>query len=101
MSPPKIEFGVSAPSCVLFPETKSFTPAARTGKLDGGESPMTNVPDIAVVEVRDPPLTLPDTVPTSAIDSLSLALSISELPYAPCVVSSHFSCNTHVCTAKI
>jgi hypothetical protein len=53
------------------PLTKNLTSEGSVGNPSKGESATTNVPDIAVVETRDPPLTLPDTVPTSAIDSLS------------------------------
>jgi len=70
VSPPKIELGVSAPRVVLFPETKSFTPVVSVGKTAAGESAITSVPDIAVVEVRAPPApTLPDIVPIRAIVS--------------------------------
>ena len=67
-SPPKIEFGVSAPSSVLFPETKSFTPLCIAGKLLGDASAMISVPEIAVADTKDPPApTDPDIVPINAI----------------------------------
>jgi hypothetical protein len=65
-------FGVSAPSSVLFPDTKSLTPDVSVGKLDGGESAMISVPDIAVAETSDPPVpTDPDIDPIKAIFTLS------------------------------
>ncbi len=72
MSPPKIALGVSAPSCVLFPETNNFTPDWSVGKLEGGASAMISVPDIAVEETSDPPApTDPEIVPINAIFTLS------------------------------
>jgi hypothetical protein len=68
VSPPKITAGASNPVDDLFPETKSFTPDGSAGKLDAGESAMTSVPEIAVRDVRTPPVPiLPETVPISAI----------------------------------
>jgi hypothetical protein len=50
------------------PLTKNLTSEGSVGNTDAGESAMTRVPDIAVVEFRAPPAPiLPEIVPIRAI----------------------------------
>lgn len=77
-SPPKITDGASRPPVDLFPETNSLTPLASAGNLLDGESAMISVPDIAVVEVNNPPEpTLPEIVPISAMSSPAAKYQLS------------------------